>query len=59
MKTGDLVRLRDSANGVHETVVGIVIALHKEYARMVDVMWSDGKRGFIDKEILEVASGSR
>ena len=59
MKVGDLVKLKqnEKRNNYYHGVVGLIINL-PEYNLVAEILWSDGKRGHIDKAYLEVISGS-
>lgn len=67
MKVGDLVKLNQQQQStlgswqLRETylqLVGLIVGI-PEYDRIVEVMWSDGKRGHINKECLEVINEDR
>ncbi len=60
MKVGDLVKLvtRKDRVGRYSHLMGLIVNL-PEYDFVVEVMWSDGKRGHIDKECLEVVNEDR
>mgnify|MGYP003155261334 FL=1 len=60
MKVGDLVKLvtRKGRRGRYSHLVGLVVNL-PNYDFVVEVMWSDGQRGHINKECLEVVNEDR
>jgi hypothetical protein len=60
MKVGDLVKLKSKMGTPHRycLIVGLVVDL-PEYDLVVEVLWSDGKRGQINTKYLEVINENR
>ena len=59
MKVGDLVKLITRKETIrYSHLVGLVVNL-PNYDFVVEVMWSDGQRGHINKECLEVVNEDR
>ena len=61
MEVGDLVKLRlkhKTSDHKYYKIVGLVVDI-PDYDLVVEVLWSDGNRGHINKKYLEVINENR